>query len=259
MNPLLVSLTLAAAVVLAAVTTAGAADTRCYELRTYHVAPGKMEALHQRFRDHTLKLFTKHGMQNLGYWERLDAMGQPENKLTFLLSYPSRAARDASWKAFMADPDWQQAFKASEAEGPLVVKVENPLLTATDYSPAIEPDAASPERVFELRTYKCEPGRLNALNARFRDHTVKLFSKHGMTHIGYWTPLAKTPGADDTLIYILAHRSREAAAASFKAFRADPDWVAARTASEAKAGGSLTAKDGVQSVFMKPTAYSPIK
>lgn len=258
MNPLVLSLTLAAAVVLTAV-TAGAADPRCYELRTYHVAPGKMDALHQRFRDHTLKLFAKHGITSLGYWERLDGMGQPDNKLTFLLSYPDRAAREASWKAFMADPDWQQAFKASEANGPLVVRVENPFLTATDYSPAIEADAASPERVFELRLYKCEPGRLDALNARFRDHTVKLFSKHGMTHIGYWTPLAKTPGADDTLVYILAHKSREAAAASFKAFREDPDWIAARKASEAKAGGSLTVKDGVQSIFMKPTGYSPMK
>ncbi|MFM1769265.1 MAG: hypothetical protein RJA22_1794 [Verrucomicrobiota bacterium] len=259
MNPFLLSLTLAAAAALTAVTAAGAADTRCYELRTYHVAPGKMEALHQRFRDHTLKLFAKHGITSLGYWERLDGMGQPENKLTFLLSYPDRAARDASWKAFMADPDWKEAFQASEAGGPLVTKVENPLLVATDYSPAIEVDAANPARVFELRLYKCEPGRLDALNARFRDHTMKLFSKHGMTHIGYWTPLPRTPGADDTLIYILAHKSREAAADSFKAFRADPDWLAARKASEAKAGGSLTVKDGVQSVFMKPTAYSPIR
>jgi hypothetical protein len=66
-------------------------------------------------------------------------------------------------------------------------------------------------------------------------------------------------GAADTLIYVLAHQSKDAADASFKAFREDPDWIAARKASEEKAGGSLTAKDGVKSVFMKPTDYSPTK
>lgn len=234
-------------------------DTKCYELRTYHVAPGKMEALHKRFREHTLKLFARHGITSLGYWERLDKEGKPENKLTFLLSYPDRAAREASWKAFVADPDWQAAFKASEANGPLVTKAENPYLTATDYSPAIAASTAGEPRAFELRIYKCESGRLSNLHARFRDHTVALFSKHGMAHIGYWTPMDQKQGADDTLIYILAHKSREAAAASFKAFREDPAWVAVRKASEEKAGGSLTVKDGVQSIFMRATDYSPTK
>jgi hypothetical protein len=254
--------TILSAILLAAMISsayAASRDTRCYELRTYHVAPGKMEALHKRFREHTLKLFAKHGITSLGYWERLDKAGQPENKLTFLLSYPDRAAREKSWKAFIADPDWQAAHKASEANGPLVTKAENPYLVATDYSPAIAASVGAEPRAFELRTYKCEPGRLPNLNARFRDHTVKLFAKHGMTNIGYWTPMDQAQGADDTLIYLLAHKSKEAAAASFKAFRDDPDWVAARKASEEKAGGSLTAKDGVQSTFMRATDYSPMK
>ena len=110
-----------------------------------------------------------------------------------------------------------------------------------------------------MRIYKCEPGRLPNLNARFRDHTVGLFAKHGMTNFGYWTPMDAAQGADDTLVYILAHKSKEAAAASFKAFRDDPAWIAARKASEEKAGGSLTTKDGVQSIFMKATDYSPTK
>ena len=254
--------TLLSAILLAAMLSIASAanpDTVCYELRTYHVAPGKMEALHKRFRDHTLKLFTKHGITSLGYWERLDKTGQPENKLTFLLSYPNREAREKSWKEFMGDSDWQKAYKASEVNGPLVTKVENPYLVATDYSPVIAPSKDAEPRAFELRIYKCEPGRLANLNARFRDHTVKLFSRHGMTNVGYWTPMDKAQGADDTLIYILAHKSKEAAAASFKAFREDPDWIAARKASEDKAGGSLTVKDGVQSIFMKPTDYSPMK
>ncbi len=241
--------------------TASAADqdSRFYEMRTYYAAPGKMEALNKRFRDHTLGLFAKHGMTNLGYWERLDKDGKPEDVLIYVLGYPSREAREKSWKGFMADPDWRAAYKASEADGPLVSKLESLFLSATDYSPAIAASAGAEPRAFELRIYKCEPGRLPNLNARFRDHTVALFSKHGMSHFGYWTPADKAKGADDTLVYILAHKSKEAAAASFKGFRDDPAWVAARKASEEKAGGSLTAKDGVKSIFMRPTDYSPTK
>ncbi|MBM3890601.1 MAG: NIPSNAP family protein, partial [Verrucomicrobia bacterium] len=140
----------------------------------------------------------------------------------------------------------------------LVDKVESRFLTATDFSPEIK-SSATGGRVFELRTYTAEAGRLPNLLARFRDHTVKLFEKHGITNIAYWTPMAGQPGADDTLIYILAHKSEEAAKASFTAFRADPVWIAVKKASEEKAGGSLTVKDGVKSLFLKATDYSPMK
>ena len=233
-----------------------ARDTRCYEMRTYTAAPGKLEELNARFRNHTCRLFEKHGMANVGYWIPLE---NPEGKLVYLLAYPSREDRDQSWKAFMADPDWQAAVKDSEANGKLVVKVESVFLSATDYSPGLKPVAGSEPRVFELRTYTAAAGRLDALNARFRDHTLKLFARHGITNIGYWTPMKDQKGAEDTLIYLLAHQSREAAAASFKAFGADADWVAARKASEENAGGALTIPGGVKSQFLRATDYSPLK
>ena len=237
-----------------------AKDTRCFELRTYTAAPGKLEDLHNRFRNHTLELFEKHGITSIGYWVPMDKDGKPENKLTFLLAYKDREAREDAWKRFLDDSDWQKAFKASEANGPLVTKVENPYLVATDYSPEIKPSKEAGARVFELRIYKTPPGRLENLNARFRDHTLNLFSKHGMTNFGYWTPMDEKQGKNSTLIYILAHKSREAAAESFNNFRKDPDWVAARKASEEKAGGSLTqATNGVTSIFMTPTDYSPTR
>jgi hypothetical protein len=240
--------------------TLGAAetDTRCFEMRTYYAAPGKLDELHARFRDHTCKLFEKHGMVNVGYWVPLE---NPDNKLIYLLAYPSRQARDESWKNFNADQDWQAARKASEANGGLVTKAESRFLNATDYSPAITPSTAGGPRVFELRTYTASSGHLDALNARFRDHTVALFTKHGMEQFGYWTPMKGQKGADDTLIYILAHKSTEAAAASFAAFRADPVWIKVKEESEKKAGGSLTegGMAGVKSVFMKATDYSPTK
>jgi len=237
-----------------------AKDTRCFELRTYTAAPGKLEDLHNRFRQHTLKLFENHGIESIGYWVPLDKDGVPENKVVFLLAYPNRKARETAWQGFLDDPEWQKVFKASEAKGALVAKVENPYLAATDYSPDIKPSKAADARVFELRIYKTPPGRLENLNARFRDHTLNLFSKHGMTNFGYLTPMDDKHGKSNTLIYILAHKSREAAAESFNNFRKDPDWVAARKASEDKAGGSLTqATNGVTSIFMTPTDYSPTR
>jgi len=231
-------------------------DTRCYELRVYYAAPGKLDDLNTRFRDHTMKLFEKHGMVNVGYWVPLE---NTDNKLIYLLSFPTREAREKAWKEFNSDPDWKAAQKASEVNGRLVTNVVSTLMTATDYSPPINASAAPEPRIFELRTYSAAPGHLEDLNARFRDHTVALFQKHGMTSFGYWTPMKGQKGADDTLIYILIHQSRESAATSFKAFLEDSDWIKARKVSEEKAGGPLTVKDGVQSVFIKPTDYSPTK
>lgn len=113
---------------------------------------------------------------------------------------------------------------------------------------------AQSTRVFELRTYTAAPGKLDALNQRFRDHTVALFTKHGMTNVGYWMP-QDDPLKGTTLVYVLAHQSREAAKKSWAAFRSDPDWIKARDASQKD--GSLTTK--VESVFMDPTDYSPMK
>ena len=216
-----------------------AADERCFEMRVYYAAPGKLDALHARFRDHTCKLFEKHGMTNLGYFVPLD---NPESKLIYFLAYPNREARDKSWKAFMADPDWQKAYKASEVDGKLVAKVDAPLLTATDYSPLAKAENGG-DRLFELRTYIAEPGRLDALHA----------------NIAYWTPMKGQKGAEDTLIYIRAYKNMDAAKASIEGFRKDPEWIAAFKASEEKAGGSLTTKDGVQSIYMKATDYSAVK
>jgi hypothetical protein len=231
-----------------------ARDARCYELRTYYAAPGKLDALNARFRDHTMRIFERYGMVNVGYWMPTD---NPDNKLVYLLAFPSREAAQQSWKEFGADPEWQKVAKESEANGKLVSKVESVFLNATDYSAEIKPSKAGEARLFELRTYAATPGKLDNLNARFHDHTCKLFEKHGMVNFGYWTPTDK--GADNTLIYIVAHKNKEAADASWKAFREDPVWVAAKKASEEKAGGSLTVPDGVKSVFMAPTDYSPTK
>jgi hypothetical protein len=230
-------------------------NERVYELRTYYCNPGKLEALEARFRDHTAKLFEKHGMTNIGYWVPVE---NPDNRFIYILAFPSRKAQIESWKAFMADPEWRKARKETEAHGSLVSRLESVTMEATDYSPPVKP-SRNGERVFELRTYTASKGNLDNLHARFRDHTMKLFEKHGMVNIGYFVPVKGQKGAGDTLIYILAHKSVDQAKASWDAFRKDPDWIVARKASEEKAGGSLTVKDGVKSQFMNATDFSPLK
>ena len=231
-------------------------DSRLYELRTYHAEPGKLDALLARFRDHTIRLFEKHGMTNIGYWVPVE---NKDNLLIYLLAYPDRAARDASWKDFLADEDWKKVAAASEKDGKLVGKAYQLFLTATDFSPGFAAAAAGGERLFEMRTYTTPAGKLPALHSRFRDHTLALFSNHGITNLGYFQPVTGQPAASETLLYFLAHKDVAAAQKSWEAFRADPVWVAIKKASEDAAGGSLTIPDGVISLFLKPTDFSPVK
>jgi hypothetical protein len=106
---------------------------RVFEMRIYYIATGKTEGLHNRFRDHTNRLFVKHGMTLVGYW--MDTGTQKGERLVFILAYPSREARDKAWDGFMKDPEWQKAYKESHVDGPLVERVEQIFMRATDYSP----------------------------------------------------------------------------------------------------------------------------
>ncbi len=128
-----------AAASLVAFTAAGVqaekkADNRIFELRTYHVAPGKMNALQARFRDHTCKLFQKHGMTIVGFWNP-DNSKEAEEKLIYILAFPSKEAADRSWKAFRDDPEWKTVREQSEKDGKLVAKVDSVYMNPTDYSP----------------------------------------------------------------------------------------------------------------------------
>lgn len=240
--------------------SAPAPDTRVYELRTYVAHDGKLPNVLARFRDHTTALFTKHGMVNVGYFVPLDSADGAGSTLVYVVAHASRAAADASWKAFGADPAWKTVAQTSEAAGPIVKRIDRVFLSAANFSPALASASARAQgepRTFELRTYTATDGRLSALDTRFRDHTLGLFARHGMTSIMYWHPMDDQPGAARTLTYLLAYPSRSAAVASWSAFRADPTWVAARTASEQAAGGSLTTS--VKSVFLVPTDFSTLR
>jgi len=115
-------------------TTANAATGRVFEIRTYTAEPGKLEALHARFRDHTLAIFKKHNMTSVAYFAPTDDP-LAKNTLTYILSFPSREAATKAWAEFRNDPEWQKVSKESEANGKLVTKVDSVFAEATDYSP----------------------------------------------------------------------------------------------------------------------------
>jgi hypothetical protein len=114
--------------------------------------------------------------------------------------------------------------------------------------------AQSAARVFELRTYTAPEGKLGDLHARFRNHTLRIFEKHGMSNVIYLSPM-DAPAADNQLVYLISHKSREAAKASWTAFQNDPEWK--KVASESQVNGRIITK--VDSVFLTATDYSPLK
>lgn len=107
-----------------------------YELRTYTASPGKIEQLHQRFREVTLALFERHGMRVAGFWTPVAGSG-PSDQLVYMLAFPDLESVAARWAAFRADPDWITAKAESERDGELTAQVVSQLLESTDYSPSL--------------------------------------------------------------------------------------------------------------------------
>jgi hypothetical protein len=227
-------------------------DTRYFELRTYHCNEGKRPDLIRRFENHTIRLLEKHGITNVAYFLPTDANN---NSLTFVLAYPDQASRDVRWNNFANDPEWKEAARKSEENGKLVAKVDQTFMQIVpELSKGIKKSKGKDARIFELRTYHLLPGKLGDLDARFRDHTRKLFEKQGMTNVVYWHTVPKDD-SQPKLVYLLAHKSEDAAKASFDAFRKDPEWVKARDASEAN--GKIVEK--VESVYLAPLPFSALK
>ncbi|EGF91285.1 NIPSNAP family protein [Asticcacaulis biprosthecium C19] len=254
----------AAAIIIAAIVAVAAWGTRAeslqppqigmYELRIDTAAEGKMAELDARFRDHTIGLFRKHGMTPIAVFHPANP---DDHRLIYLIGYKDRDARDAAWNAFDTDPERTRVDRASQAKGALTTRTETLFLVPTDYSPVLDLTSATPPRYFELRTYTTRPGRLENLHTRFRDHTLGLFTKHGMTNLLYWRPTGDQPELENKMIYLMAYSDKDARDASWAAFGADAAWK--KVAADSQVDGPiLTATDGVVSVEMKPTDYSPL-
>lgn len=251
-------------------------DARLFEIRVYTPAAGRQQDVNSLIANSAVKYMAKHQIQFLGAWVPVDAK---DPRVITLVAHRDRASAERNWAAFRDDAGWKSELAAASAHGKAVAGITQLFVKATDYSPAVKP-AAVGDRVFELRTYEAATGKLAGLNSRFRDHTLKLFEKHGMTNLAYFNFAAgertttaemisalapagrpasesKSPATETGLVYLIAHPSAEAMKANFAKFVADDAWKQARAASERD--GSLTAKNGVMSLLLKPTDYSPWK
>jgi hypothetical protein len=112
------------------------ASTTVYELRVYHTYEGKLNDLLKRFREHTTKLFERHGIKNVAYWTPLDEPAK-SSTLIYILAHPSREAAAANWKAFQDDPEWKGVRDKSEENGKLVEKIDSTYMALTDFSPPV--------------------------------------------------------------------------------------------------------------------------
>ena len=234
------------------------ADYTQYELQRITAKPGKLDKIHTWLRAHQDDVLATHGATNIAY---LVPVGDnPAGKLVCIYRYPSLEDRVKCSRACRADPSWKPMDPEGKTAESLIEKVESVAFRPLSYSPKFAPTKSPEPRVFELRTYTCpSPEKLFYLHERFRDHTMKLFEKHGMENLIYWSPM-DMDDSDRKLVYLLGHKSVEAAKESFANFRKDTDWLAARESSEKKAGGSLTEKEGgVVSEFFVATDYSPLK
>ena len=216
-----------------------------YESRVYYAVPGKLPAINNRFAEHTVGFFQGHGMGIVGFWN--DEIGH-SNQLTYIMSYDSMADRENKWADFRANKAWAAVRAETEADGPLVAKIQNAFMRLTPYSPQPKFETA----VQELRVYEAMPGKLGALHDRFSNHTMGLFEKHGIENVGYWT---EEVGTSNKLLYMLGYDNLADREAKWGAFVADPDWNKLRA--ETEKDGPINAR--VNNRILRPTSYSPMQ
>lgn len=226
-------------------------DSQLYELRTYYCNEGKRPDLIARFQDHTTRIFSKHGMENIGYW----LSTANENDLIYILSFPNKIARDAAWKAFIADDEWKEVALKSNKNGEIIKSIDSQFITLSpELTSEVTTESGFQNALFELRTYYCFPDKFPNIVARFRDHTRKLFEKHGMKNIAYWQTV-ETGNEQPKLVYIVAHKNADAAKVSWENFRADPEWK--KVSEESQVNGKIVEK--IVSVYLSPLSFSGIK
>ena len=226
-----------------------------YELRIYQASEGRFQHLIKRFREHTDRIFKKHGLKALGYWIPTDGSVKKRRKFVYLLQHPSRYEAYRNWTNFFNDKEWERVMDKPEFQGLLSEKPTSIFLSLNDYSVAARNDIEKPGGSFELRTDVVNPGKLPMLNARFRKHTTSLFNRHGIQNVSYWTPFDQ-PDSKDTLIYLVHHANRKQADLNWEAFGQDPEWK--KVARESQIQGKLLARPP-ERLYLKALDFSPLR
>ena len=236
-------------------------DGKLYELRFYTTNPGKLPDLHARFRDHTMKLFEKHGMENIIYWtvSEGDAKSNDDkdNLLIYVIAHKDEAAKDASWKGFSEDPEWKDVAKKSEENGKILAKAPRAIfMRETDFSAADEPvnkNSNAPARLWELRQYNDGPERVPHTVDRFGSGEKDIFAKNGMQTVKFWRATDNS-----AFIYLLAHKDKAASAESWKGFMGEfREFMTKYRESHPNLPAGRGSGNEVR--FLIPTDYSPRK
>jgi len=226
-----------------------------YELRIYHASEGRFQHLIKRFREHTDRIFKKHGLKALGYWIPTEGSVKKRRTFVYLLKHPSRYEAYRNWINFFNDKEWEKVMDKPEFQGLLSEKPTSIFLTPNDYSDLARNEIEKPGGIFELRTYVANPGKLTGLNSRFRNHTASLFNKHGIQNVSYWTPFDQ-PDRKDTLIYLVHHANRKQADLNWEAFGQDPEWK--KVVQESQIQGKLLARPP-ERLYLKALDFSPLR
>ena len=233
---------------------------KLYELRYYLAAPGKIDALHARFRDHTMKLFEKHGMENVIYWnvvegDKTDEKGEAERTLVYIVAHEDKEAHDKSWAAFRGDPEWQKVLAESEKDGKLLAEPPRVILMKeTDFSPLDWPPSDD-KRLYELRHYNDGPDRVSFTVERFGSGEDQLFRDAGMETIKFWRATD-----DSAFIYLLSHGDRDQSKASWQKFMtAFRPFMEKYKAEKPQPPADAAPGKGIEARFLVPTDYSPRK
>ncbi|MDA7933374.1 NIPSNAP family protein [Akkermansiaceae bacterium] len=226
-----------------------------YELRIYSANEDRLEHLKKRFREHTDRIFKKHGLEAIGYWVPTEGPAKKRRRFIYILKHRSRYAAYENWIKFNNDREWAAVLDQPQFQGLLAEKPTSLFMNETEYSTRVRNAIDKPGGVFELRTYVTKPDKLTALNQRFKKHTAQIFNRHGMNNIGYWAAF-DTPDSANTLIYLIHHANRKQADANWKAFTADPEWQKARRESESN--GKILARPPKR-IFLRAMNFSPLR
>jgi len=238
---------------LLAFTSVARAAASYYELRIYAVTSNKLDAVLERFRDTVEPVRRKHGIVTVGYWS---APGTTNGgTFAYLMAAASKEELQKQEKQFGADPQFKDGYAASNKKhGKTVDKIDS-LPQAVDATAKFDFAAAAKPRVFDLRVYSVLPGKLDAFRARWRDHAVPIYARHGMQSLGWWVSDKKDAVGNDQLICLLAGDSLESLHQSIAVFHKDPNWQ--HVEKETERDGKL--RSGVAAFKLTSTDFSTLK